>query len=127
MSAGIYALTVRSTFAAAHYLREYAGNCERLHGHNWRVEVTVESPVLDGRGISLDFREIKAALNELLSRFDHRCLNDVPPFDGKNPSSENLALHLFEELAKTVPGPVRVARVAVWESDDARAEYSRPA
>ncbi|GAB4234982.1 MAG: 6-carboxytetrahydropterin synthase QueD [Deltaproteobacteria bacterium] len=127
MSAGMYSLTVRATFSAAHRLREYEGNCERLHGHNWRVEVTVESPTLDSRGIALDFRGIKAALNDLLSRFDHRFLNDVPPFDGMNPSSENLARHLFEEMGKSVPAPARVARVTVWESDDARADYSRTA
>lgn len=123
---GTFALTVRASFAAAHRLREYEGNCERLHGHNWRVEVTVESGVLDGRGIAIDFRTIKSALSELLSRFDHLYLNDVPPFDALNPSSENLARHLFEEMGKKVHAPVRIARVTVWESDDARAEYSRP-
>ncbi len=124
---GTYALTVRDSFAAAHRLREYEGNCERLHGHNWRVEVTVESRELDERGIALDFRAIKAHLAELLARFDHKYLNDVPPFDGMNPSSENLARHLFEELQRVIPPPAGVARVAVWESEDARAEYFRPA
>jgi 6-pyruvoyltetrahydropterin/6-carboxytetrahydropterin synthase len=122
---GIYALTVRTSFAAAHRLLEYPGNCERLHGHNWRVEVTVESDALDERGIALDFRAIKAGINELLSRFDHRYLNEEAPFDRMNPSSENLARYLFEEMEKSVPAPVRVSRVTVWESEDARAEYSR--
>ena len=122
---GTYALTVRATIAAAHRLKEYGGNCERLHGHNWRVEVTVESGSLDARGIALDFREIKSSLSDLLSRFDHMYLNDVPPFDGMNPSSENLARHIYEEMEKRVPPPVRVARVTVWESEDARAEYFR--
>ncbi|MGE5247136.1 MAG: 6-carboxytetrahydropterin synthase QueD, partial [Verrucomicrobiota bacterium] len=111
---GVYALTVGASFAAAHRLREYQGNCERLHGHNWRVEVTVESRVLDGQGIALDFRAIKAHLAELLSRFDHKYLNDVPPFDAMNPSSENLARHLFEEMEKKIPRPAHVGRVAVW-------------
>lgn len=124
---GTYALTVRASFAAAHRLREYEGNCERLHGHNWRVEVTVESDTLDERGIAIDFRTIKSSLSELLSRFDHLYLNDVPPFDALNPSSENLARHLFDEMGKKTPAPARVARVTVWESDDARAEYFRPA
>jgi 6-pyruvoyltetrahydropterin/6-carboxytetrahydropterin synthase len=124
---GAYALTVRTAFSAAHRLREYEGNCERLHGHNWRVEVTIESRVLDRQGIALDFRVIKSHLAELLSRFDHRFLNDVAPFDGMNPSSENLARYLFEEMEKRIPQPAGVARVAVWESEDARAEYYRPA
>jgi len=125
MSDGRYALTVRTSFAAAHRLREYDGNCERLHGHNWQVEVTVESGRLDDRGIAIDFRAIKSAVNELLSRLDHRYLNEVSPFDRLNPSSENVARYLFEEMGKKVPSPVRVARVTVWESEDARAEYSR--
>jgi len=127
MSAGVYALTVRASFAAAHRLREYEGNCERLHGHNWQVEVTVASEVLDDRGIALDFRAIKSAVNDLLAGLDHRYLNEVSPFDRLNPSSENLARYLFEEMEKKVPPPARMARVAVWESEDARAEYSRPA
>lgn len=126
MREGLYALTVRTSFAAAHRLREYEGNCERLHGHNWQVEVTVESDSLDPRGMAIDFRAIKGALGELLSPFDHRYLNEVSPFDGINPSSENIARYLFEEMERKIPDPVRVARVAVWESEDARAEYSRP-
>lgn len=127
MNTGVYTLTVRTSFAAAHRLREYDGNCERLHGHNWQVEVSVASETLDDRGIALDFRAIKAALNDLLSGLDHRYLNEVPPFDRLNPSSENLARHLFEEMERKVPAPARIARVTVWESEDARAEYSRPA
>jgi 6-pyruvoyltetrahydropterin/6-carboxytetrahydropterin synthase len=125
MSSGMYTLTVRTSFAAAHRLREYDGNCERLHGHNWQVEVSVESPTLDEQGMALDFRTIKTSLHDLLARFDHRYLNEVPPFDAMNPSSENMARHLYEEMGKVVPQSVRVSRVTVWESDDARAEYSR--
>jgi len=127
MSPGIYTLTVRASFSAAHRLREYDGNCERLHGHNWQVEVSVASERLDDRGIALDFRAIKAAVNDLLSGLDHRYLNEVAPFDRRNPSSENVARYLFEEMERKVPAPARVARVTVWESEDARADYSRPA
>ena len=126
MNPGIYTLTVRASFSAAHRLREYDGNCERLHGHNWQVEVSVASEQLDDRGIALDFRAIKAAVNDLLSGLDHRYLNEVPPFDRQNPSSENVARYLFEEMERKVPAPARVARVTVWESEDARADYSRP-
>lgn len=127
MSSGTYTLTVRSSFSAAHRLREYDGNCERLHGHNWQVEVSVASERLDDRGMALDFRAIKAAVNELLSLLDHRYLNEVPPFDRLNPSSENVARYLFEEMERKIPAPARIARVTVWESEDARADYSRPA
>jgi len=127
MSPGVYALTVRTSFAAAHRLRGYDGNCERLHGHNWQVDVTVESELLDDRGIALDFRTVKSAVNDLLAALDHRYLNEVSPFDRLNPSSENLARYLFEGMEKKIPAPARVARVTVWESEDARAEYTRPA
>lgn len=126
MTEGLYTLTVRSSFSAAHRLAEYAGNCERLHGHNWEVEAAVESRTLDGQGIALDFRILKGALNGLLAELDHRYLNEVPPFDGMNPSSENIARYLFERLEEKVPPPARLARITVWESEDARAEFSRP-
>jgi len=125
MSGGTYTLFVKASFAAAHRLREYEGNCERLHGHNWKVEAAVESDRLDSRGIAIDFRVIKAALNGILDRLDHGYLNDVPPFTEENPSSENLARYLYDELSRMIPEPARVCRVIVWESEDARAEYSR--
>jgi len=121
-----YALTVRSSFSAAHRLREYEGNCERLHGHNWQVEITVESEELDSRGMALDFRVMKSALGEILSHMDHKCLNEVPPFDDRNPSSENIARHIFDEMEGKIAPPVRLSRVTVWESEDAWAEYCRP-
>lgn len=124
MRGGLFTLTVRSSFAAAHRLREYAGNCERLHGHNWQVEATVESATLDGRGMAVDFRAIKGALGEVLAELDHRYLNEVPPFDAENPSSENIARYLFGRMAGRIPPPARLSRVTVWESDDARAEYA---
>lgn len=127
MKKDLYALTVCSSFSAAHRLREYQGNCERLHGHNWRVEATVESPEVDGRGMALDFRTMKGALHDVLSRMDHKYLNEIPPFDAENPSSENIARHIFEEMEVKILPPARLARVTVWESEDARAEYSRRA
>jgi len=121
----VYTLTVSSSFAAAHRLREYAGNCDRLHGHNWRVEATVESERLDEQGMAMDFRAIKGALNDIISRMDHMYLNDLPPFDERNPSSENIARYIFEEMEGRITAPARLCRITVWESDDARAEYSR--
>lgn len=124
MSKGTYTLTVKSDFAAAHRLREYDGNCERLHGHNWIVEVSVSSGSLDSCGMAVDFRTIKSALHDVLSRLDHAYLNDVEPFRNSNPSSENIARHIFEEMEGRMPSPVAISRVTVWESPDARAEYS---
>jgi 6-pyruvoyltetrahydropterin/6-carboxytetrahydropterin synthase len=124
MTAGRYFLTVRSEFAAAHRLREYEGNCERLHGHNWKVEATVCSDELDRRGMAVDFRAVKTALGSVLSGLDHGYLNEIPPFDGKwNPSSENIARYIFEGVEGKIPAPCRLHSVTVWESADAKAEY----
>ena len=125
MSNELYTLTVKSDFAAAHRLREYDGNCERLHGHNWLVEVSVSTATLDARGMAIDFRVIKTALAEVLENLDHAYLNDVPPFSEINPSSENISRHIFDGMTQRMPASVIVSRVVVWESTDARAEYTR--
>ena len=126
MSAGKYYLTVKGEFAAAHRLREYEGNCERLHGHNWKVEATVVAAELDGRGMAVDFRTVKNALSAVLSRLDHGYLNEIPPFDAEwNPSSENLARFIFEGMENRFHPPCRLLSVTVWESPDARASFSR--
>ena len=124
MSVGKYYLTVKREFAAAHRLREYEGNCVRLHGHNWKVEATVVAAELDARGMAVDFRTVKDAMKAVLDRLDHGYLNEIPPFDGKwNPSSENLARYIFEEMEGKIPAPCRLRSVTVWESADAKAEY----
>ncbi|HSA95615.1 MAG TPA: 6-carboxytetrahydropterin synthase QueD [Acidobacteriota bacterium] len=108
-------LNIRDKFSAAHYLREYKGKCEKVHGHTFRVEVAVRARELDRTGIGFDFAEIKAALTTLLP--DHALLNEVYAF---NPTAENLARHFYGELKKTYP----VVSVTVWESEDAAAAYS---
>ncbi len=107
-------LKVKDRFQAAHFLKEYRGKCERLHGHTFQVEVEVETRKLDGTGIGIDFMEIKKKLSDILP--DHRLLNEVYDF---NPSAENLARHFFTEMKKHFP----VKKVTVWESEDASATY----
>ena len=108
-------LKVRDKFQAAHYLREYRGKCERMHGHTFHVEVQIQVRDLDGAGIGIDFTEIKQKLAKVLP--DHVLLNDVYDF---NPSAENLSRQFFQELKKEFP----VKSVTVWESEDASATYS---
>ena len=108
-------LRVREKFQAAHFLKEYKGKCEKVHGHTFQVEAVVEVGELDPTGIGVDFTRIKAKLVEILP--DHTLLNDVYRF---NPSAENLARQFFEELKKCLP----VIEVTVWESEDASATYS---
>lgn len=108
-------LTVRDRFSAAHFLREYKGKCERVHGHTFSVEVEIAVSELDRAGIGFDFTEIKKTLSQILP--DHSLLNDVYAF---NPSAENLARHFFGEIKKHYP----VISVTVWESEDASATYT---
>jgi 6-pyruvoyltetrahydropterin/6-carboxytetrahydropterin synthase len=105
------------SFSAAHRLREYQGDCERLHGHNYRVEVVVSSPSLDAQGIVMDFRELKRLLKGALQELDHQYLNDLAPFGEQNPSAENIAKHLYETLSPLIREPVRLSEVVVWEND----------
>ena len=118
-----YELLIQDSFSAAHHLREYQGECERLHGQNWRVDLRPEADHLNTQGMVLDFREAKRILAEALDPFDHAYLNEVPPFDELNPSSENLARVIAEAVAGRFPAGVRVTGVTVWASDRCGATY----
>jgi 6-pyruvoyltetrahydropterin/6-carboxytetrahydropterin synthase len=122
----MYHLTVHTSFAAAHNLINYQGDCENLHGHNWKVEVTVAARELDHAGLGIDFKILKARLRELLQTLDHKYLNQLEPFQQLSPSSENIARHLFGALSAQLDnGNVTLERVNVWESDYACASYTR--
>jgi 6-pyruvoyltetrahydropterin/6-carboxytetrahydropterin synthase len=108
-------LNVRDTFQAAHFLKEYKGKCEKIHGHTFQVEVQIRVTELAKTGIGVDFKDIKKRLSKILP--DHTLLNDVYDF---NPSAENLSRHFFQEMKKFYP----VTKVTVWESEDASATYS---
>jgi 6-pyruvoyltetrahydropterin/6-carboxytetrahydropterin synthase len=121
----MYEVTVMRSFSAAHSLRGYRGKCEALHGHNWRVEVSAAAAELDELGMVIDFKVLKEALSAVLAQLDHGYLNEIPPFDRLNPSSENLARHIYEETAKQLSQTrVQLVRVRVWESDNAYSTYS---
>ncbi len=120
----MYELTVEVSFAAAHQLRGYKGNCENVHGHNWRVQINVLAERLNEIDIAMDFRDLKKIAREVVAPLDHVLLNDVFPFTEKNPSSENIAKWIFDSLKKKINnGVLRVAAVTVWESDTASASY----
>jgi 6-pyruvoyltetrahydropterin/6-carboxytetrahydropterin synthase len=111
-------------FSAAHRLRGYQGDCERLHGHNYRVEVAVESPQLDTAGIVMDFRDLKQILKKVLAGFDHQYLNDLEPFRAINPSAESIAKYIFHAVAGSMKTPVLLKEVTVWENDSCSVTYS---
>ena len=115
-------------FAAAHQIRGHRGGCENLHGHSYRVRVWVRANALDALGMVVDFADLKAAMDEVVGPFDHRFLNEIPPFDERNTTAELLAQYVFAELRKRVDDDrVRVTRVEVWESDSAGAVYEEEA
>jgi len=120
-----YTLKVVTDFAAAHSLRNYSGNCERLHGHNWKVEVEVTARELDEVGMGMDFKTIKRATKDFLDELDHYNLNDVPPFDRINPTAENIAAYIYRRLAERLnAGRVWVSAVTIWETERACVRYS---
>ncbi len=121
----MYRIHVRDHFDAAHYLRGYQGRCEELHGHRWEVAVAVETAELDAIDLGYDFSELKRVLKKVvLERLDHHCLNDVPPFDRINASTENLARVIYGWLAEALAeAPVRLAFVEVYESPDSWVRY----
>ncbi|MHB1005866.1 MAG: 6-carboxytetrahydropterin synthase QueD [Chloroflexota bacterium] len=122
----MYKVTVRMHFDAAHYLRDYNGRCENLHGHRYEVAVSLTSRELDSTGLAFDFTRLKGALKErFLNRYDHVCLNDVAPYTEINPSAENIARTIYEGMGNVVAGsPARLRSVTVWESPDSWATFS---
>lgn len=125
MKKSIWRLTVRSEFCASHALRHYEGKCESMHGHNFAVEMVAEGDRLTGdTEIVLDFKVLKRELNAVLDTLDHKNLNDVPPFDSVNPSSENLSRHIWQQLApRLAPYGVRLHAVTVSEKAAQSATY----
>jgi len=125
-----YELSVRGEFCAAHRLDGYPGNCRNTHGHNWGVTAYVLCQELDGLGMGLDFREIKLLLREALADLDHSCLNDLPPFSQQNPTAENIARHLFQDLSQRLAqrapqhsSAARVSRIRIAETPGAEVTY----
>jgi 6-pyruvoyltetrahydropterin/6-carboxytetrahydropterin synthase len=120
----IYEISVETTFAASHQLRGYKADLEPLHGHNFRVEafVAADDPLAES-GLVLDFLELEAKLKEVVAPYDHRHVNEIPPFDRENPTTENLARFIHGELARRLPPGVRLRRVRVWEAPTYSASY----
>jgi len=124
----VFELKVMLEFPAGHHLRGYPGDCSRPHGHNWKMEVFVQAAKLDTVGMAIDFRDLKAATKEMLTRWDHQDLNGLEEFKQINPTAENLARLAFEELGKRLATKfqvteARISRVTIWENDRCSASY----
>jgi 6-pyruvoyltetrahydropterin/6-carboxytetrahydropterin synthase len=121
----MFEVTIEQTFAAGHALRNYRGKCENVHGHNYRCQVTVEGHDLDQIGLLVDFVTLKKTLQTVIDRLDHQWLNEFPPFDVLNPSAENIAKYIYDEVNKGLYmyGVVKLASVRLWETDTSSATY----
>ena len=144
----MYEISVEKHFDAAHFLRDYKGKCENLHGHRYTIVVKVSAEKLNDIGLAYDFTDLKAHLNSILEKYDHTCLNDVKPFDKINPSAENLAATIYKELKKSLDaardkssdsardkklgkdpldvargGPIILTAVEAWETPHQGVEY----
>lgn len=124
----MFEVSVEETFAAAHALRGYRGKCENVHGHNYKVQVTLEGERVDSLGLLMDFVEVKRLMHAVMERLDHKFLNDIPPFDVENPTAENMAKYIYDEIARGLNTrkpevPVRIAQVRIWETETSTATY----
>ena len=115
---------IKTHFSGGHHLRNYPGNCEKPHGHNWKVQVTVRATELDELGMGIDFKTLKKHVNAVVDDLDHRDLNDHPAFQDKNPSSEHIAMHIFSELRKELKTDrYSIYSVTVRETDTSGVTY----
>ena len=122
----MYEVSVDESFAAAHNLRGYKGKCEDLHGHNYKVRVTLAGKELDSVGLLYDFVHLKQVIQAIIRSLDHKYLNELKPFDALNPSAENIARYIYDEAVKqlhSAPNGAGISSITVWESDATAATY----
>ncbi len=118
----MYSVKVEGIFSSAHNLRGYKGKCEELHGHNWKVEIVVCKNTLDKTGMVADFTYLKAELNKIIDRLDHKYMNNISYFKKVNPTSENISKYIYDCLKVGISS---LKSVTVWESEKSRATYER--
>jgi 6-pyruvoyltetrahydropterin/6-carboxytetrahydropterin synthase len=121
----VYEIIVEKNFDSAHYLRGYKGKCENVHGHRYTVRVRLKAAKLNEIGLAYDFTDIKRYLVEIIARFDHTLLNEIAPFDKINPSAENIAATIYQELKeKLSQEPVTITAVEAWETPQQGVVYT---
>ncbi len=114
----MYDIFIKTHFAGAHHLRDYPGDCEKPHGHNWKVDVTVRATELDSCGMGIDFKVLKKTVKEVIDQLDHNDLNTLPAFQEKNPSSEHIAEFIFAKTKALLSGDTySLYSVTVLETD----------
>ncbi|MFW5730193.1 MAG: 6-carboxytetrahydropterin synthase QueD [Desulfonatronovibrionaceae bacterium] len=119
-----WSLRVGGSFSSSHQLHNYQGKCERLHGHNFRVQVQVSGSETDqATGMLMDFKDLKEMLGEVLGKLDHYHINDLDFFQGISPSSENLARFVYKSLCPLLPEHITLDWAMVAENESSRAYY----
>ncbi len=120
----MFDIFIETHFAGAHHLRDYPGNCEKPHGHNWKVQVTVRATRLDPLGMGIDFKILKKIVNQVVDELDHRDLNEHPAFVTQNPSSENISVYLFDQLKPNLNHErYQLYSVTVYETETSGLSY----
>ena len=124
----MFEVSVEDSFAAGHFLRNYQGKCEKPHGHNYKVRVTLAGKELDKSGLLVDFKDLRDVMKQVIDRLDHQMINEVAPFTTLNPSAENLARYFYDEvhrwLERVSGGRVGIKNVTVYETESTTATYS---
>ena len=124
----MYTIRTEDSFAAAHYIKEYHGKCENLHGHNYRVRVYYSGEKLGRGGMLIDFGILKKYLKKVLEELDHKNLNEIPYFMEREPSAEVIAEFIFNKMEKQLQeysDTAILTRVDVFETDKNLASYTR--
>jgi 6-pyruvoyltetrahydropterin/6-carboxytetrahydropterin synthase len=119
----MYTLSIEKTISASHQLRDYDGDCARLHGHNWKIKVEVAADKLNPVGMAIDFTDLEKLTWKIIGGFDHNNFNVISPFDNINPTAENIVKYIYQELAKILPKGIRLKKVSLWEMDNYIVEY----
>lgn len=120
----MYYISKDLTLSCAHYIRGHRGGCEKTHGHNYRLRITLRAEKLNDMGMIMDFKDLEKSMKEIFQPYDHAMLNEVPPFDEQNPTAENMARYFYERLSTYMKhsGAV-VDRVEIFENDSSSATY----
>ena len=121
----MYFLSVETSFSAAHQIKGHEGSCKRLHGHNWKVQVEVSAEKLDKLGIAIDFQKLRALTKQVLNILDHQYLNQLSPFKEMNPTAENLASYIYEQIDSKLPGGIKMKQVSLWEGEKYCVQYNK--
>ena len=121
----MFKLIVKKEFSSAHILNGHPGNCKRMHGHNWLVEAKVEGDKINNIGMVIDFKDIKNALGEIITRLDHKFLNDIEPLTKDNPTAENISKYIYKELSKIInTDNINVSEIKLWETNNSAVTYT---